>query len=123
MKRDVKRLLEELRLLGPSGVQRAAEAWRAAGASEDALRTTAEKKEEKDREWQEAEEAIFELAQGESWLSASQVDRESAIAAAQDALLAVLERGTLGRGDYRRLAGPMAAALPWLLSGEVEDRY
>jgi hypothetical protein len=123
MKRDVKRLLDELRLLGPSGVQRAADAWQAAGGSEDALRTTAEKREEKDREWLEAEEAIFELAQGESWLAASPVDRESAVAAAQDALLAVLERGELDRGDYRRLAAPMAAALPWLLSGEVEDQY
>jgi hypothetical protein len=123
MKRDVKRLLEELRLLGPSGVDRAAEAWRAAGEKEDALRTTAEKKEEKDPDWREAEEAIFELARGESWMAVSQVDRESATAAAQDALLAVLERGTLTRAEYRRLAGPMAAALPWLLTGEAEDRY
>lgn len=123
MKRDVKRLLEEIRLLGPSGVERAAEAWRAAGDAEDRIRTTAEKREADHREWREAEEAIFELARGESWLVVPQTDRESAIAAAQDALLALLERDTLSRSDYRRLAGPMAAALPWLVSGEAEDRY
>jgi len=123
MKRDVKRLLEELRLLGPSGVERAAEAWRAAGDQEDRLRTTAEKKEQDDSDWREAESEIFELARGESWLSVPETDRGSAIAAAQDALLAVLERDTLSRSDYRRLASPMAAALPWLLSGEAEDRY
>jgi hypothetical protein len=123
MKRDVKRLLEELRLLGPSGVERAAEAWRAAGDQEDRLRTTAERKELNDSDWREAESEIFELARGESWLSVPETDRGSAIAAAQDALLAVLERDTLSRSDYRRLAGPMAAALPWLLSGEAEDRY
>ncbi|HVD01333.1 MAG TPA: hypothetical protein VNG93_09335 [Candidatus Dormibacteraeota bacterium] len=123
MKKDVKRLLDELRLLGPAGLQRAAEAWRANSGGEDKLRSTAGKREEDDAEWREAEEGIFLLAGGESWLAASQVDRESAVAAAQDALLAVMERGTLSRADYQRLAGPMAESLPWLLSGEAEDRY
>jgi hypothetical protein len=123
MKDEVKRLLEDLRLLGPAGVERAVEAWRAAAESEDKVRTAAEKRAEDDPEWREAEAAIFQVARGEAWMSLSQVDRESAIAAAQDALLALLERRTLGAADYRRLAGPMASALPWLLTGEAEDRY
>jgi hypothetical protein len=123
MTKDLKRLLEELRLLGPTGIERAAQAWREAADAEDSLRRTAEKREEDDPDWREAEAAIFQIAKGESWLSLSQVDRESAIAAAQDALLAVLERSRLSRVDYRRLAAPMAAALPWLVTGEAEDRY
>jgi hypothetical protein len=123
MKDEVKRLLEDLRLLGPAGVERAVQAWRAEAESEDKVRTAAEKRAEDDPEWREAEAAIFQVARGESWMSLSQVDRESAVAAAQDALLALLERRTLTRADYRRLAGPMADALPWLLTGEAEDRY
>jgi len=123
VKQDVQRLLEDLRLLGPAGVERAAEAWRRAGDAEDVPRRAAEKRAEDDPEWRVAEAAIFEEAKGEAWMSVEQVDREAAVAAAQDALLALLERGTLGRQDYRKLAAPMAAALPWLLTGEAEDRY
>jgi hypothetical protein len=123
MNDDVKRLLEDLRLLGPIGIQRVAEAWRAVAAGEDAIRTAAERRAEDDPEWREAEVQIFQIARGESWLSLPQTDRDSAVAAGQDALLAVLERKTLGDGRYRTLVGPMASALPWLLTGEREDRY
>lgn len=87
------------------------------------MRSSAERRAEDDPEWREAEAQIFEVAEGESWMSIPQVDRESAIGAAQDALLAVLERNRLGPDRYQRLAGPMAAALPWLLTGAAEDRY
>jgi phage/plasmid-associated DNA primase len=123
MNEDVKRLLEELRLLGPSGLERVAEAWRAAAAAEDAIRTTAERRAEDDPEWRDAEAEIFQIARGEAWLSLPQTDRDSAVAAAQDALLAVLERKTLGEQRHRTLARPLAAALPWLLTDEAEDRY
>ena len=62
-------------------------------------------------------------ARGEAWLSLPQTDRDSAVAAAQDALLAILERKTLGEARYRILVGPLGSALPWLLTDEVEDRY
>jgi len=123
MNDDVKRLLEDLRLLGPTGIERVAEAWRAVAAGEDAIRTAAERRAEDDPEWREAEVEIFQVARGESWLSLPQTDRDSAVAAAQDALLAVLERKTLGEQRYRTLVGPTASALPWLLTGEREDRY
>ncbi|TMC10003.1 MAG: hypothetical protein E6J29_12580 [Chloroflexi bacterium] len=123
MNADVARLLEDLRLLGPSGLERAVEAWRRAGAAEDAVRTTAEKRAEDDPEWREAESEVFRIAQGEAWLAVDQTDRDSAVDAALDALLAVLEREKLDTGEYRRLAAPMAAVLPWLLSGEAEDLY
>ena len=123
MNDDVKRLLEDLRLLGPTGIERVAEAWRAVAAGEDAIRTAAERRAEDDPEWREAEVEIFQIARGESWLSLPQTDRDSAVAAAQDALLAVLERKTLGEQRYRTLVGPTASALPWLLTGEREDRY
>ena len=123
MKDDVKRLLEELRLLGPSGLERVAEAWRAVAADEDAIRTTAERRAEDDPEWREAEAQIFQVARGEAWLSLPQTDRDSAVAAAQDGLLAVLERKTLGETRYRTLVHPLAEALPWLLTDEAEDRY
>jgi hypothetical protein len=123
MKDDVKRLLEELRLLGPSGLERVAEAWRAVAADEDAIRTTAERRAEDDPEWRDAEAEIFQVARGEAWLSLPQTDRDSAVAAAQDALLAVLERKTLGETRYRTLVHPLAEALPWLLTDEAEDRY
>jgi hypothetical protein len=123
VREDVKRLIDELRLLGPGGVERAAEAWRRAGDAEDGDRTAAERREEDDPEWREAEAEIFRVAKGEAWQAVDQDVRDSAVAAAQDALLAVLEREQLGQQHYRRLASPMAAALPWLLSGEAEDRY
>jgi phage/plasmid-associated DNA primase len=123
MKDDVKRLLEEVRLLGPSGLERVAEAWRAVAADEDAIRTTAERRAEDDPEWRDAEAEIFQVARGEAWLSLPQTDRDSAVAAAQDALLAVLERKTLGDKRYRTLVHPLAEALPWLLTDEAEDRY
>ena len=123
MKKDVERLLEDLRLIGPAGLERAVQAWRAGADEDDGVRTTAEKKEEDDPAWQAAEAEIFQLAKGDAWRSLEQVDREAAIAAAQDALLAVMEKGSLQKSDYRRLAGPMASALPWLLTGEAEDRY
>ena len=123
MNDDVKRLLEDLRLLGPSGIERVAEAWRAVAAGEDAIRTAAERRAEDDPEWREAEMEIFQVARGEAWLSLAQTDRDSAVAAAQDALLAVLERKTLGEKRYRSLVHPMGEALPWLLTDEAEDRY
>jgi len=123
MNADVARLLEDLRLLGPSGLERAVAAWRRAGAAEDAVRTTTEKRAEADPEWQEAEAEVFRIAQGEAWQAIEQTDRDSAVDAALDSLLAVLEREKLDPGEYRRLAAPMAAALPWLLSGEAEDLY
>jgi phage/plasmid-associated DNA primase len=123
MNEEVKRLLEDLRLLGPGGIQRVAEAWRVVAAGEDAIRTGAERRAEDDPEWREAENEIFKIARGEAWLSVPQTDRDSAAAAAQDALLGVLERKTLGEQRYRTLVGPMASALPWLLTGEREDRY
>jgi hypothetical protein len=123
MKDEVKRLLEDLRLLGPSGIERVAHAWREVAGDEDAIRTAAERRAEDDPEWREAENQIFQIARGESWLSLPQTDRDSAVAAAQDALLAVLERKTLGEERYRTLARPLASALPWLLTGEAEDRY
>jgi hypothetical protein len=123
MKDEVKRLLEDLRLLGPAGIERVAAAWRAVARDEDAIRTTAERRAEDDPEWREAELEIFQIARGEAWLSLPQTDRDSAVAAAQDALLAVLERKTLGEKRYRTLVHPMAEALPWLLTDEAEDRY
>ena len=123
MNDDVKRLLEDLRLLGPTGIERAAEAWREVAAAEDKIRTSAERRAEDDPEWRGAEQQIFQVARGEAWLALAQDVRESAVAAAQDALLGILERKTLGSLAYRGLVVPMAAALPWLLSGEAEDRY
>ena len=119
----VKRLVEDLRLLGPTGIELVAAAWRAVAPAEDAIRTTAERRAEDDPEWREAEMEIFQVARGEAWLSLAQTDRDSAVAAAQDALLAVLERKTLGEKRYRSLVHPMGEALPWLLTDEAEDRY
>ena len=123
MRDDVKRLLEDLRLLGPAGLERVVHAWRDAGDAEDQVRTRAEKRAENDPEWREAEEEVFRIAHGEAWLAIPQTDRDSAVDAALDAMLAVLEREKLGASAYRQLAAPMAAALPWLLSGEAEDLY
>jgi hypothetical protein len=123
MNDEVKRLLEDLRLLGPTGIERAAQAWREVAAAEDKIRTSAERRAEDDPEWRGAEQQIFQVARGEAWLALAQDVRESAVAAAQDALLGILERKTLGSLAYRGLVVPMASALPWLLSGEAEDRY
>ena len=46
MTEEVKRLLEDLRLLGPAGIERAAQAWRAEAGAEDSIRTTAERRAE-----------------------------------------------------------------------------
>lgn len=116
------RLLEDLRILGPSGVQRAARAPRQAAAAA-AGRTAAKRRAEDDPQWREAEAEVSRVARGESWMAVEQADREAALAAALDALLAVLERRQLDDAEYDRLVRPMSAALPWLLSGEAETGY
>ena len=116
MKEEVKRLLEDLRLLGPTGIERVAAAWREAAAAEDPIRTATERRAEDDPEWREAEREIFAIARGEAWLSIPQTDRDSAVGGAQDALLAVRERKTLSQQQYRTLVRSAAAALPWLLT-------
>ena len=119
----MQRLIDELRLLGPAGIERASQAWRRAAEGEDRDRLAAERREEDDPEWREAEAEIFQVAKGEAWQAVEPEVRESAIGAAQDALLALLDREKLGGEHYRHLAGPLASALPWLVTGEAEDRY
>ena len=123
MKDEVRRLLEDLRLLGPTGIERIAAAWREEQAAEDPIRTATERRAEDDPEWRAAETEIFAIARGEAWLSIPHTDRDSAVAGAQDALLAVLERRTLSKQQYRTLVRSAAAALPWLLTGGTEDAY
>ncbi|GAC1652631.1 MAG: hypothetical protein NVS9B1_00450 [Candidatus Dormibacteraceae bacterium] len=123
MSSDVERLLEDLRTIGPIGIERAVTAWRRADDAEDRIRRSALGRAADDPEWLAAEAMVFEVAKGESWMSIDQTDRDSAVDAALDALLAILDRKQLGEDRYRRLAGPMATALPWLLSGEDVTEY
>jgi len=122
---SIGRLLDDIRTLSPSGIERVAHGWEVYGrphlatyheaeaaalaAIENAHRTT---------DWQALQRAVLDLTEGRSSLVSWKVEHgetgHHAEAAALGAALALHAAGHLDRRHTETLARPMAEALPWL---------
>jgi hypothetical protein len=121
----VNRLLDDLRTLSPSGIERVARGWELYGlphldayheaesaalrAIENAHLTT---------DWEALQREVLDLTEGRSSLVSWKVEHgemgHQAEAAALGAALAISAAGHLDRRHTDALARPMAEALPWL---------
>jgi hypothetical protein len=121
------RLLDDLRTLSPSAIERVAHGWEshalphldryhaaetaALEAIESAHRTT---------DWEALQRQILDLTEGRTSLVSWKVEHgqtgHHAESAALGAALALHAAGYLDRAHTETLARPMAEALPWLLS-------
>jgi len=125
--RGTGRLLDDLRTLSPSAIERVAHGWElhalphldryhaaetaALTAIESAHRTT---------DWEALQRQILDLTEGRSSLVSWKIEHgekgHHAEAAALGAALALQAAGRLDLAHTETLARPMAEALPWLLS-------
>lgn len=132
--RVVERLLSDARVLGPSGIERIAWAWKRYTAPahqecDDALDAArlivAESGLEAAAEAAEAD--IRALTEGHNAQEAWKAEAGEGGRTAEDALLhaalALVTRDRVDEGTYRTLVKPMSEALPWLLPDEPPDRY
>ncbi|TMD08432.1 MAG: hypothetical protein E6J02_05185 [Chloroflexi bacterium] len=125
------RLLDDIRVLGPSGIERIAHGWDRHVAIHpnrrqafDKARQDALEKVRKEA-WTSAQAEISEFTEGRGSTVAWKVEpgdvghraEEAALAAG----LAVLARDRLGEDDYRTLVRPMSEAIRWLLPDEEPD--
>jgi hypothetical protein len=121
----VARLLEDLRTLSPSGIERVAHGWELYGlahleryheaesaalhAIEAAHLTT---------DWEALQRQVLDLTEGRSSLVSWRVEHgekgHHAEAAALGAALALQAAAHLDRAHIEKLTRPMAEALPWL---------
>jgi hypothetical protein len=125
--RGTARLLDDLRTVSPSAIERVAHGWelyglphhdhyRAAEAAaleaiEAAHRTT---------DWETLQAQILDLTEGRTSLVSWKIEHgekgHHAEAAALGAALALHAAGHLDRAHFETLIRPMAEALPWLLT-------
>lgn len=127
--RTLARLIEDIRVLGPAGVERAAQGWdRHARLHEQALHD-AEKNairaiERSDRgpAWDEVRRNLFGLTESGqalvSWKAEHGDVGHKAEQAAFMAALGLVTGNLIGRDEFNMLVRPMAEALPWLLPEE-----
>jgi hypothetical protein len=121
------RLLDDLRTLSPSAIERVAHGWELYGlphldqyheAETAALQAIEEAHHTSD--WEELQRQILDLTEGRSSLVSWKVEHgengHHAEAAALGAALALHAAGHLDHNHTRTLARPMAEALPWLLT-------
>jgi hypothetical protein len=126
----VGRLLEDLRTLSPSGIERVAHGWEthalphleryheaesaALAAVENAHMTT---------DWEALQRTVLDLTEGRSSLVSWKVEHgekgHHAEAAALGAALALHAAGHLDRHHTEILTRPMAEALPWLETAQI----
>jgi hypothetical protein len=125
----VERLVEDCRTLGPAGIERIAAAWdrrsqdRYAEAEREALHLLESKG--RSAAWDELRNRLLGLTESGVTLVAWRAEHGPVGHKAEDALLgAALALLALPELDSRHaeiLLGPMASALPWLLSATVES--
>jgi hypothetical protein len=120
------RLLEDMRTLSPSAIERVAHGWethalphldryhKAETAALDAI-----EKAHHTTDWEALQRQILDLTEGRSSLVSWKVEHgekgHHAEAAAIGAALALQAAGSLDSADTRTLVRPMGEALPWLL--------
>ncbi|HEX4215784.1 MAG TPA: hypothetical protein VIA06_20895 [Candidatus Dormibacteraeota bacterium] len=131
---EVQRLLDDGRVLGPSGIERIAWAWRRyatheLGALDDADKAALEmvRKDGLEAAWAAAEQDLRAMTEGHHAQAAWRAEPPNVDRTAEDAALhaalALVAGPQLDGDHYRALVKPMSEALPWLLPAERPDEY
>lgn len=130
--RTLKRLMEDVRVLGPAGVERAAQGWdRHVAVRGEAQLHEAEKaalhaieKEDRGPAWDEVRRSLFGLTESGdalvSWKAEHGETGHKGENAAFMAALALVAGRLISQEQSATLMRPMAEALPWLLPGEAQ---
>ncbi len=125
--RTLARLMQDVRVLSPAGVERAAMGWdRHVGTRGLAAMRAAEKaalhaieKDNRGPAWDEVRRSLFGLTESGdalvSWKAEHGETGHKAEDAAFMAALGLVSQDIIGKGPADTLMGPMAEALPWLL--------
>jgi hypothetical protein len=126
-KRTIARLMEDIRILSPAGVERVAQGWdehvgeRALPAFREAEKAALHAIEQADRgsAWDEVRRTLFGMTESGaaliSWRAEHGDMGHKAENAAFAAALGLLADGLIGKDQQETLLRPMAEALPWLL--------
>ena len=125
--RTIARLMEDVRILSPSGVERVAQGWDehvgehglpAFQAAEKAALQAIEKA-DRGPAWDEVRRTLFGMTESGSALISWRAEHgdmgHKAENAAFAAALGLLADGMIGKEQQHTLQRPMAEALPWLL--------
>jgi len=130
--RTLKRLIEDVRVLSPAGVERAAQGWeRHAGAHglqaiHEAEKAALHAIEQADRgaAWDEVRRSLFGLTESGgalvSWKAEHGEIGHRAEDAAFMAALALVAGSSIKKEQSATLVRPLAEALPWLLPEEMQ---
>jgi hypothetical protein len=127
--RTLARLMDDVRVMGPAGVERAAGGWdRYARLNLDhfhaAERAATHAIEQNDRgaAWDAFRSSLFGMTESGEALVSWKVEHGETGHKAEDAAfaaaLALVAGGTIAHDQYATLVRPMAEALPWLLPEE-----
>ena len=127
--RTLSRLIEDIRVLSPAGVERAAQGWDRHGRLHEDAVHAAEKAalhaiEQADRgpAWDEVRRNLFGLTESGqalvSWKAEHGDVGHKAEQAAFTAALGLVAGNLIGREQFNHLVRPMSEALPWLLPEE-----
>jgi len=126
-KRTIARLMEDIRILSPSGVERVAQGWdehvgqSGLPAFREAEKAALHSIEQADRgsAWDEVRRTLFGLTESGgaliSWRAEHGDLGHKAENAAFAAALGLLADGLVGKPQQETLLRPMAEALPWLV--------
>jgi hypothetical protein len=126
-KRTIARLIEDVRVLSPAGVERVAQGWdehvgeHRLPAFRDAEKAALHAIEQADRgpAWDEVRRTLFGMTESGaalvSWRAEHGELGHKAENAAFAAALGLLADGLFSKGQQETLLRPMAEALPWLL--------
>jgi hypothetical protein len=132
--RTIARLMEDIRILSPSGVERVAAGWdehvgdKGLPAFREAEKVALHGIEKSDRgpAWDEVRRTLFGLTESGgaliSWRAEHGELGHKAENAAFAAALALLADGLISKEHQETLLRPLAAALPWLLPDEEPEQ-
>ena len=128
--KTVGRLIDDIRILSPAGVERAAQGWdkhaRLHGLDEihkaEKAAVHAIEQSGRGEAWDELRRKVFGLTESGSSLVSWKAEHGEIGHKAEDAAfmaaLALVAGGTIGKEEQATLLRPMAEALPWLLPEE-----
>jgi len=129
--RTLSRLMDDIRVMGPAGVERAAQGWdsHAGGHAHDAYRaaekaaTHAIEQSNRGPIWDTFRSSLFGLTESGgalvSWKAEHGDVGHKAEDAAFGAALALVAADSIDAGKFATLVRPMSEALPWLLPDEA----
>lgn len=131
---NVERLLSDMRVLGPSGIERIAWAWHRYGEPhiaecDSALQAARRAVSENglDEAWRAADADLRQLTEGHFAQEAWQSEQGSVGRTAEDAMthaaIALVARPHISDDVYHTLVKTASETLPWLLPSERPDQY